>query len=433
MNLLIVDNEGSGVDLGLRAMAYGHSVKLFISGPDTEIGEGLVPTVTSWEREVPWADVVFMTDNTRFMRELGAMREQGFPIFGPSREAAAWELDRAKGQEILDKAGIDTIPYKAFTDYDKAIAYVVKNGGRYVSKPSNEADKSLSYVAESPDDMVFQLMKWKQERKLKGEFILQAFVPGVEMAIGSWFGPAGFQHWLENWEFKKFMNDDLGPNTGEQGTVLRYAKKSKLADKVLKPLESHLAELAYTGYVDVNCIVDERGNPWPLEFTMRPGWPLFQIQQAVHLGDPIAWMLDLMDGTNSLKVSEDVATGVVVSIPDYPYSKLTRREMVGIPIYGITPKIRDHIHPAEMMKTQVPSVVDGAVKMKPGLASAGDYVMVVTGTGKTVKASSTQAYDVLEKISMPRSPQYRTDIGNRLKKQLPVLQKHGYATGLEYD
>jgi hypothetical protein len=35
---------------------------------------------------------------------------------------------------------------------------------------------------------------------------------------------------------------------------------------------------------------------------------------------------------------------------------------------------------------------------------------------------------VVDKISFPNSPMYRTDIGARLEDQLPLLQKHGYAT-----
>ena len=78
------------------------------------------------------------------------------------------------------------------------------------------------------------------------------------------------------------MPDDLGPNTGEMGTVLMYCKKSKLADKVLKPLESYLVKTGHTGYVDVNCIVDDKGTPFPLEFTMRYGCPTANIQGPLH-------------------------------------------------------------------------------------------------------------------------------------------------------
>jgi hypothetical protein len=92
------------------------------------------------------------------------------------------------------------------------------------------------------------------------------------MAVSGWFGPAGWTvGWEENWEFKKLlMNGDLGVTTGEQGTVLRFVKKSKLADEVLLPLTPQLKKMGYCGNVDVNCIIDDHGCPWSLEFTMRP-------------------------------------------------------------------------------------------------------------------------------------------------------------------
>ena len=45
-------------------------------------------------------------------------------------------------------------------------------------------DKSLSYVSKSPEDMVFMLGRWKKRSTLKGKFILQDFIPGIEMAVG---------------------------------------------------------------------------------------------------------------------------------------------------------------------------------------------------------------------------------------------------------
>src|SRR6202000_537986 len=108
----------------------------------------------------------------------------GYNIFGPSKEAADWELDREIGQEVFRKHGIKVPPYKIFSNYDKAIEYVKKEDRRFVSKPSGDADKALSYVAKSPEDLVYMLTRWKANNKLKGEFILQEFIPGIEMAVG---------------------------------------------------------------------------------------------------------------------------------------------------------------------------------------------------------------------------------------------------------
>lgn len=228
------------------------------------------------------------------------------------------------------------------------------------------------------------------------------------------------------------MNDDLGVATGEQGTVLRYVKASLLAKKVLQPVEDQLASLGYIGYIDVNCIIDDEGTPWPLEFTMRPGWPTFNIQQALHKGDHAEWLVELAEGTDARNWQMDtVATGVVLSIPDYPYSHLTRKEVVGVPVYGLEPG-NPNLHPCEMMQGEAPHEVDGKIVSQPCLASAGDYLLVSSGTGATVKESKESAYRSIKALSVPNSAAYRTDIGNRLKKQLPKLQAMGYATGMEY-
>jgi hypothetical protein len=57
----------------------------------------------------------------------------------------------------------------------------------------------------------------------------------------------------------------------------------------------------------------------------------------------------------------------------------------------------------------------------------------MTATGETVRAATKLAYDRLKELTVPNSPMYRTDIGDRLRKQLPELQAKGYATGMAYN
>lgn len=438
MRLLLIDPIGSGVDIAVRAQRCGHEVKHFIrQTPKTlNIGKGLVRLVDDFRPWLNWADLVVNCDCTRYIEILDAYRKQNpdARIISSSAETAAWELERGTGQAVFKAAGVATAPYKTFDDYDKAIAYVKKTGLRFVSKPDGDADKALSYCSKGPADMVFMLERWKKTNKLKREFILQEFIPGIEMAVGGWFGPGGFNvGWCENWEFKKLMDGDLGVATGEQGTVMRYVRRSKLADKVLKPVADQLEKAGYVGYVDVNCIIDEAGTPWPLEFTMRPGWPCFNIQQALHDGDPIEWLANLADGIDARIISLDsIAMGVVLSIPDYPYSHLTKKEVTGIPVYGVDARITPHLHLCEMMMGEAPMDVDGKVMTVPMLVSAGDYLVVVSATADTVYDAKTKCYRRLKRLSVPNSPMYRTDIGDRLSKQLPDLQAMGYATGMVF-
>lgn len=440
MRLLIVDPPGHGLDLAIRAQAAGHEVKLSIRQDEKSkhIGRGFAEVVTDHRPWMRWANLIVCTDNSLYLRDLDLHRREGGTIIAPSQETAQWELDRLAGQTIFKKAGIPTLPAREFSSYDDAIAHVKKTMGRFVSKPCNDAnaDKALSYCASGPDDLVYMLERWKKADKLKGSFILQEFVSGIEMSVAGWHGPHGFNSgWEEAFEFKKLMNGEIGCATGEQGTVLRYVRKSKLADMVLKPLSRQLEKSGYIGDIAVNCIIDEKGHPWPLEFTMRLGWPAFQLQCALLRGDPIQWLYDLATGKDSKPFFLDqLAIGVVLSVPDYPYSHATRKEVVGIPLFGVTPGLMKHLHPCEMMVGDCLNEVAGSLVKMPTPMTAGDYVLVMTATGLTVQDTRAKVYRRLDRIrsKMPGSPMYRTDIGLRLSKQLPTLQSKGYATGMKF-
>jgi phosphoribosylamine--glycine ligase len=436
MRVLIIDQFGMSVDMAVRMQDQGHKVKAFIPKDEklSSIGKGMIDVVRDYEPWFKWADVIVNTDNNKYVRDLEWAKAAGVPVVSANRESADWELVRGTGMAIMRRAGIKIPPCQTFTDYDRAIAHVKKTGKRYVSKPDGDADKALSYCSKSPADMVYMLERWKKIATKKAPFILQEFIGGTEMAVGGWFGPGGFNEgWCENWEFKKLMNDEKGVATGEQGTVLRYVRDSKLARLVLQPVEDMLASVGYVGYVDVNCIIDESGTPWPLEFTMRFGWPTFNIQLALHDGDIAEWLLGLAEGkdTRPCRMNE-IAIGVVVTIPDYPYSHATKKEVTGVPVYGIDTRLRPHVHPAMMMLADAPNDVDDQVISMPTPQTAGDYVLIMTATGQEISACRRTVYNRLERLSIPNSPMYRTDIGRRLRTQLPLIQRHGFAKGMKY-
>jgi phosphoribosylamine--glycine ligase len=441
--LLLIDNAGLMTDFALRCQEAGHTVKWFVrpSRMTLNIGKGLLTgqsaQVSDWREWAKWADLIMLPDNVRYLQDLEPYRKMGIPIVSASPETAAWETDRQIGQNLMKKRKLPVPDFKQFSDYDSAIAYVKREGRAFVCKPcGDEEDKSLSYVGKSPADLVFMLERWKKQSRHKDAFILQERVKGVEMAVGGWFGPGGFiTGWHENWEEKKLMAGDTGPATGEMGTVLRAVRKSKLADKVLAPFEEDLHRADYVGYVDVNCIIDEDGTPWPLEFTMRPGWPTFNIQMGMLAEgkDPAEWLIDLSEGRDAKPfVLDTLAVGVVMAMPDFPYSQNTRKDCMGIPIYGIKPSMKKHLHPCELQQGKAPHDVNGKVVELPCLVTAGDYLLVASGLGQTVREARGRAYRVIEGLEVPNSPFWRPDIGQRLKKQLPTIQSLGYATGLQF-
>ncbi len=435
MRILLIDSGGHFLDFALQCVHAGHQVKWYITpdkrGDRIQIGDGLVERINDWRKWMGWGDLICLSDNDKFMVAMEPYRKLGYPIFGCNCIGAELELNRTVGQKILKDAGIKIMDYKTFNSANDAEAYVRKTMKRYVSKPNDDADKSMSYVSKSPADMIYMLKRWQKNGNIKKSFILQEFTPGIEVAVGGWFGPSGFLDAINiNFEHKKLMNGEIGVNTGEMGTVISYVKSNdKLAKKVLFPVEDYLKSIKYTGYIDVSVIIDAEGNPLPLEFTCRPGWPHFQIISALNDGDPANWMVDLLDGYDSLEVKPGIATGVAITIPDFPYNMVNPEKYIGIPVYCDQ---RNDIHPYEIKAGIAPTVIANKVVDAPTWVSAGTYLCVVTGVAATVSGASKKAYETVKEIEIPNSPGYRTDIGDRLKNELPELHKLGYCKTITY-
>ena len=244
-----------------------------------------------------------------------------------------------------------------------------------------------------------------------GGLMVQDRIEGVEFAVGAWIGPDGFAPgWEENFEEKRLCAGIVGPTTGEMGTTMRLVKSSKMADAVLKPFEDRLVSMGYVGNVDVNCIVDEDGTPWPLEFTMRLGWPAFNIERALH-DDPVEWLAGLAAGKppNTRRMNE-VAVGVVLPIPPYPYSHAQDRGDRRRADLGRDP---GHRGPG----------ASGAGDDGQGPAGDGGGLrLICTGTGETVQKARSAAYRVVGRVEMPVSPPYRVDIGQRVARDFDRLQ-----------
>lgn len=441
MRLLVVEPHSDGLlDLALRAVAAGHQCRYFCRDFDpikNPVGRGLVERVGDFRASMTWADLVVLGSHY-CLAEFDVWRARGVPIIGAGQEAANWELDRLAGMGALKRASIPTPPFRHVSGYDEAIAYALKRDEGCAIKPSGDVtDKSLSFVAKSAREAVWRLGRWKKEgKKFPHGFILQDRIEGVEMAVGAWIGPGGFAPgWEENFEEKRLFAGGVGPNCGEAGTVLRLVRQSKLADKVLRPLEDRLVSLGYVGNVDVNCIVDEGGTPWPLEFTMRFGYPAINIELALHQGDPVEFLAGLAEGKPpaSNRVMNDIAVGVVCALWPYPAGHEKPEEVVEVPIWGVTGGLEDRLHFCNVCLGKAPDVSEGRLVVDSGhLVTSGSYVLVATGTGESVVQARSKAYRALDRLTIPTDHHHRIDIGTRLRSGLDAVQTHGYATGMRY-
>jgi phosphoribosylamine--glycine ligase len=420
---LFVSYEGLIADISWQVVKEGHEARLWIENPqETEIADGFVPKAKDWRTEVDWADVVVFDD----VLGMGAMAEElrgrGKPVVGGSAYTDRLEDDRAFGQQELKNAGVSIISQENFTSFDQALAYVQANPNRYVIKPSGEAQniKRLLFVGEEDDgrDVLQVLQDYKRfwSDKVK-EFQLQRRIMGVEVAVGAFFNGKEFVTPIcVNFEHKKLFPGDIGPPTGEMGTSMFWSEPNKLFNATLKKMQAKLAEARYAGYIDVNCIVNNNGI-YPLEFTSRFGYPAISIQQEGLLTPMGDLLRELAAGTMTrLRARSGFQVGVRIVMPPFPYNdpetlESTSKDSV---ILFKTPS-REGIHIEDVKAVGDDWLVTGT----------SGVVLIVCGSGPTMKQAQRQAYNRVKNVMIPHM-YYRDDIGERWSEDSDRLHAWGY-------
>lgn len=439
--VLVVDCEGTGLSFAWRCALAGHEVRWFVKpNPcrSNDIGKGFrgITKVDNWVSSVMWADIVFPTGNGHYLDRLDFFKKRGARVFGPTQKSADLEIKRKQGMEFLEKIGLPVAPYEVFKDIQEAELYVRKTKERFVFKTlGDNDDKALTYVSKDAAD----LLEWMKRMRMAGkeppgEVMLQTFVKGIEMGVSRWMGKTGWVGpWNENFEFKKHMSSNYGPNTGEMGTIAAYTRTSKLGEQTLEKCREGLLKLGHLGDVDIGFIIEENtGKLYPTEFTVRPGWPIFNMMLGAIKNDPVQWMIDAIDGKDTTNFSEDIGCCLVAAHGDFPHTSEYKSEYISVPVYGVTKSNSKHIHPQDI-KIDTVNVMDGKeITRKPIWTSAGDYLFVVTGfSDKSIEQARERAYGTIKQLSLSNM-QVRDDVGEDLKEKLPILQKYGFATHFKY-
>jgi phosphoribosylamine-glycine ligase len=142
-------------------------------------------------------------------------------------------------------------------------------------------------------------------------------------------------------------------------------------------------------------------------------------------------MLDLIDGNDSFKPSLEHDVCVVMTIPDYPNSRFTKKEVSGVPVYNLDKEnpYRDLLAPCELMSGQAPNEEGQPERL---MVSCGDYLVVAIGLGDSVREASTQAYKAADSVEIPNNLQMRTDIGDKMRFKIPKLQEYGFCQEWKY-
>jgi phosphoribosylamine--glycine ligase len=421
-NFLFVSIDGLISDIAWQIAKEGHNVKYFIESNEyKDVADGFVIKTYDWEREVDWADVIVFDDVLGQGTKAEYLREKGKSVIGGTPFTDRLEDNRAFGQEELKNHDVPIINYGDFTSLDDAICFVKENPDKYVIKPSGQAQniKGLLFVGEEDDgrDVIQVLSDYKKAwAKQIPSVQLQKRVTGVEVAVGAFFNGEEFVHPINiNFEHKKLFPGNLGPSTGEMGTLMFWSGPNKIFNSTLKRFEKKLAKERYVGYIDINCIVNSSGI-YPLEWTSRFGYPTISIQQEGMITPIGEFLYKLASGEKpKLKVKSGFQIGVRIVVPPFPFKDNETFEVKSKGSVIFFKKSIDGVHIEDVRR----------VNGEWFVAGNSGVVLIICGIGPTVKQAQNQVYNRIKNINIPNM-YYRKDIGDIWFEDSDKLHSWGY-------
>ena len=412
-----------------RLSTQGHEVKVFIQSPHAQdIYGGMLDMIPDWRAALPWIkevgkDGIILFESVGFGETQDELRKDGYQVIGGSAYGDLLESNRAYGQKVFSDMGLPTCNSHHFTDYEAAIDFIHTHPARYVFKFNGaSALRTLNYVGILNDgaDILALLAVYKKQTLTNIDFVLMDYIEGIEVGIGAYFNGESFlKPACLDWEHKRFFPGSQGELTGEMGTVVTYRGAEIIFKKTLARIQNDLRKSGYCGYININLIANADGL-WPLEFTSRFGYPGFAICEALHTENwPSIFTKLLSKESDSILTMDGFSTGVVLTVPPFPYSHGYTKLSKGLPILFrdiMNSEDFQHLHLAEIALINNQLVTSGEI----------GYVGVAIGTGPTVEASQSHAYSLAAKVIVPNM-RYRNDIGDRvINGDYAGLQALGY-------
>ncbi len=133
-------------------------------------------------------DYVFVApDDPLVMGMVDRLNEAGFKTFGPKANAAILEGSKVFSKGLMKKYGIPTANYEAFTDPDKAVAYIKeKNSYPTVIKCDGLALGKGVIIAENEEQAVNAVKSMLLDGKFGksgSEIVIEEYLTGPEVTV----------------------------------------------------------------------------------------------------------------------------------------------------------------------------------------------------------------------------------------------------------
>ena len=338
-----------------------------------------------------------------------AFRAAGLKIFGPTQAAARLESSKEFAKSFMQRHGIPTAPYAAFSEAAPAHEYIEKQGAPIVIKADGLAAGKGVVVAMSAAEAHAAVDAMLTEKKMGAagaRVVIEGYLDGEE---ASFIVLADGRHVLAlatSQDHKRLLDGDRGPNTGGMGAyspapVVSPAIHARVMREVIQPVIAGMEKdgTLYSGFLYAGLMITRDGRIGVLEFNCRMGDPETQPIILRLKSDLVTLIEHALAGTLDKAEAEwdrRVALSVVLAAHGYPDAPRK-----GDAIHGLPAADEDcHVFHA------------GTTLNGKDVVASGGRVLTVTALGGNVSAAQRRAYEMVEKIRF-EGMQFRRDIGHR--------------------
>lgn len=338
-----------------------------------------------------------------------AYRAEGLKIFGPARAAARLESSKEFAKSFMQRHGIPSAAYAAFSEPESAHAYVERHGAPVVVKADGLAAGKgvvVAMDAAAAHAAVDGMLVAKTMGAAGSRVVIEDYLDGEE---ASFIVLADGRHALPlatSQDHKRLLDGDRGPNTGGMGAyspapVVTPSVHARVMREVILPALAGMKNegTPYTGFLYAGLMIGRGGGVKVLEFNCRMGDPETQPILMRLKSDLVALIEHALDGTlDKVEAEWDrrLALGVVLAARGYPDAPQKGDAIHGLP----GPEEDCHVFHA------------GTALNGTDVVTSGGRVLTVTVLGGNLSAAQRRAYEVAGRIRF-EGMQFRRDIGHR--------------------
>jgi len=340
----------------------------------------------------------------------GKLRKLNFNVFGPDEHGAKLESSKEFMKKFCQSHGIPTAHSHTFTDFDSAKTYLEQRNGSIVVKYDGLAAGKGVFVCSNQHEAIdacYKVFKEKIFNKVDNKVVIEDFLEGKELSFFTIADGKNYLNFGSAQDYKRIGDNDTGPNTGGMGTV---SPAPILNDELMKKIQSQIIEKTITGLQidEINfqgvlffgIMVDDKNDPYLLEYNTR-------------FGDPEIQSISLRLNSDFLSLAHATATkNLEYANIEFDKDKKSICLILATSGYPDDYPKDTHIKNLEEFMNDDQFYIFHAATKKNGqnVYSNGGRVLSLVAMGNTYEECRNKVYQIAEEIDWDYK-YYRKDIG----------------------